>query len=56
MKTWLVPYSRTCHGMASVEAKTAGEAERLVEAGDFEPSPGEEQVDWRALGFAKEDK
>ena len=55
-KGWLVPYERTCQGHAYVEAATAEEAVAQVEGGGFEADRGEEQVDWKAIGAAREDK
>ena len=56
LKGWLVPYERTCRGEAYVEAATAEEAVAEVEGGGFEADRGEEQVDWKATGTAREDK
>lgn len=56
MKTWAVPYERTCRGTADVEAESATDAEQMVKAGDFEPDPGEETTDWDCCGSAKEIK
>lgn len=57
VKVWAVRYSRTCEGTALVDAETAEEARAAVEAGDFDADTrGEEQVDWEAIGAAKEEQ
>ena len=54
MKSWEVPYERTCRGRCVVEAETAEEAWALVASGEFDSDPGEEQTDWKAAGRARE--
>jgi len=49
-QSWTVPYQRTCHGQAEIEASSLEEARAKVEQGDFEPDPGEEMVDWALTG------
>ncbi len=57
MRVWAVAYERTCRGTAIVKARTAEEAAAKVnDGGDFDYDSGEEMVDWRATGPAKEER
>ncbi len=55
LREWAVPYVRTCRGTATVEARTAEEAEAIVDGGGFDADRGEEQTDWSVCGSAREE-
>ena len=54
IKSWLVPYRRSCQGEAVVEAATAEEARSIVAGGGFDYDSAEEQFDWEVTGDPEE--
>lgn len=55
IRQWSVPYRVTRCGTATVEARTAEEAEAMVESGDFEESECDERIGWELDGSAEAD-
>lgn len=53
LTSWIVPYVRTARGTVVVEAYSQEDAEAAVDAGAFDPDPGEEMTDWKATGHAR---